>query len=57
MNREQIEARKAELLQTQEQLKANLNAVAGALQDCDYWLAQMAAEELKAPEPQEGKQK
>jgi hypothetical protein len=51
MTKEQIEQRKAELLATREQLQANLNAVAGAIQDCDYWLAQLAAEEVKALEP------
>ena len=57
MNREQSEKRKADLIAGQEQLKANLLATAGAIDDCDYWLAQLEAEELKASEPpkKEGK--
>ena len=31
ITREQVERRKAEL-------QADLNAIAGALQDCDYWM-------------------
>jgi hypothetical protein len=45
MNREQIEARLAELRKEMEQLHANANAVSGAIQDCEYWLAQIDAEE------------
>jgi hypothetical protein len=44
MTREQIEARKAELQASLEALKANASATAGAIQDCDYWLAVLDAE-------------
>ena len=32
-----------------EQLKANINATAGAIQDCDYWLTQMPEAQPTAP--------
>jgi len=47
MNKEQIEARLAELNKELQQLTANANAVNGAIQDCEYWLAQLDAEETK----------
>jgi hypothetical protein len=47
MTREQIEARLVELRKESEQLVANINAISGAIQDCEYWLAQLDAEEAK----------
>jgi len=38
---EQIEARKGALLKRMDQLRADTNATVGALQDCEYWLAQL----------------
>jgi hypothetical protein len=55
MNREQVEKRKAELLQGLEELKANIVATNGAIQDCDYWLAQLDAEEKKIAATKEKK--
>jgi len=53
ITREALEARKQDLLnggqmiaQRIEQLKADLQATTGAIQDCDYWL-----EQLDAPAP------
>lgn len=37
-----IEARKADLLAQQQALLDQLNAVMGAVQDCDYWLGVLA---------------
>ena len=54
MTKEQIEARKAELQAGLEQLKANMHATNGAIQECNYWLSQLALEEMKPVEvPQE----
>ncbi len=33
---------KEAILIRKQALQADLNAIAGALQDCDYWLAQLA---------------
>ena len=47
MTKEQILARIEELKAQAEQLKANLNAVGGAIQDCEYWLEQINEPEVK----------
>jgi hypothetical protein len=57
MTKEQIEARKAQLIQIRDETLSSFNAIVGAINDCDYWLAQLEAEALKAPEPQKGKVK
>lgn len=41
MTKEQIEKRIAELQKQIEQVNANGNALMGAIQDCQYWLAQL----------------
>lgn len=41
ITKEQIEARKAQLQASIERAQADLNAKAGALQDCNFWLAQL----------------
>ena len=41
ITKEQIEARKAQLQASIEKKQADLNAMAGALQDCNFWLAQL----------------
>ena len=41
MTKEKLTARKEELLKTREQIIANFNIVAGLIQDCDYWLAEL----------------
>ena len=48
MTEEAIAKRKADLAAQAEQLRANLNAIDGALQDCDYWLEQLRVPEEKA---------
>lgn len=50
MNREAIEQRMSELKSQLEQLRANGNALLGAIQECDYWLARLVVE------PEENKQ-
>ena len=45
MSREQIEKRKAELEAVLEEQKMNASATMGAIQDCDYWLTVLDAEE------------
>ena len=51
MTKEQVEARLAilqeqrqKLLDSFEQLKANISAYNGAIEDCQYWLSQLAGE-------------
>ena len=41
MNKEAIEARIAELRSQMAAVHANYNALNGAVQDCEYWLAQL----------------
>lgn len=41
MTEEQILARLEELKVQADTLRANLNAVSGAIQDCEYWLEQL----------------
>lgn len=46
----QIEAgnkRMEELGRAQNQLAADLNALSGAIQDCEYWLKEMSQKEVK----------
>lgn len=43
MNEEKILARIEELKTQADQLRANLNAVGGAIQDCEFWLEQLKA--------------
>lgn len=47
ITREAIEARLARLRAEYRQLEANANATMGAIQDCEFWLA-----EMDKPEPQ-----
>lgn len=61
MNKEQIEARIQELttkeqkqMQVASQVQANLSAIHGAKQDCQYWLSKLGAqtpETIPAPAP------
>ena len=41
ISREAVEARIADLSKREQALRADLNAVIGALQDCGYWRAQL----------------
>jgi hypothetical protein len=50
MDREKLEKRKADLLASLEQLKANMIATDGAIQECNYWLAQLDTEEAEVKE-------
>jgi len=43
-----LEKRKAELQAQQNQFIANTNAINGAIQDCDYWIAQIKQAEAAA---------
>lgn len=44
MNAERIKQRLAELENQKRQLHANLHAVDGAMQDCEYWLNEIEKE-------------
>ena len=48
MNKDKLLARKAEMEKTKEQLVGQLNAVAGILQELDYWLAELDKDEKPA---------
>jgi hypothetical protein len=48
MTKDSVLARKNELDQQRLQYIANLNAVVGAIQDCDYWIAKLDEEERQA---------
>lgn len=45
ISKEAIEARIAELVKQEQALRADLNAVVGALQDCGYWKAMLEKED------------
>ena len=45
MTKDKLLARKAEMEKTKEQLVGQINAVAGILQELDYWLAELDKEE------------
>lgn len=45
ITKERVEERIADLERQKEQAVANINAVEGALQDCRFWLEQLAAAE------------
>jgi chaperonin cofactor prefoldin len=40
MTKEQVLKRKQELERQREHLVANANAIAGAIQDCEFWLSE-----------------
>lgn len=44
VTKEAIEARSLQLQRQAEKLQNDLNATLGALQDCNYWMAQLKAE-------------
>jgi hypothetical protein len=48
ITKDSVTARKNELDQQRLNLIANLNAVVGAQQDCEYWLQKLDEEELAA---------
>ena len=54
VTRADLENRAAELRQQLEQAKANLAAISGAIQDCEYWLDRMKEQkpEAKTQEPE-----
>ena len=47
MTIEKLEAQKAELQKQQQQTIANVNAIGGAIQNCDYWIAELKKAEAK----------
>lgn len=47
MTLEKLQKRRAELVNQQSQLVANSNAIAGAVQDIDYWIAALKAESVE----------
>lgn len=48
MNREALEERIGALQNDHEVAKANMIAIDGAIQDCEYWLGVLAEEECDA---------
>ena len=55
MNREAIEARRVALEAQRVELIAQVNATMGAIQDCEYWLAQLPPEEADQRVPESRK--
>ena len=54
ITKESIQARIQDLENQKKQMEANANALAGAIQDCQYWLEVVKnAEEAKKPKPPE----
>ena len=51
MTREDVEARIVELQKLHDQAVANMNALRGAIQDCEFWLQRMAHEIGPSEEP------
>lgn len=45
MNREELLARIAELSKLRDNALANANALGGAIQDCEFWLQRIEAQE------------
>jgi hypothetical protein len=45
ITREMIDARRVQLESERDELIAKLHAYTGALQDCEYWLAQFTKDE------------
>jgi hypothetical protein len=45
ITRQQIEERKAQLAQELQKARDSINAIDGAMQDCDFWLSQLPEEE------------
>jgi hypothetical protein len=41
ITKDAINSRVAELVKKEQELRSELNAVIGAIQDCGYWLAQL----------------
>ena len=41
MTIEMLQQRREQLVRDMEQAKANLHALQGAIQDCDYWIDQL----------------
>jgi hypothetical protein len=46
INKDIINIRLKDLVTQSENLRANLNAIAGAIQDCEYWLSELEKEEV-----------
>lgn len=53
MTRQAIEERIKELESQADQLRANLNAITGAIHDCQYWLSQIVEAAQHVEERQE----
>jgi hypothetical protein len=53
----QLEARVKELTAAREQAIANLQALNGAIQDCEYWIAEVEKAEKEAAAEEEAKPK
>ena len=57
ITKDSINSRAAELVKREQELRSELSAVIGAIQDCGYWLAQVdkpyealdAAQEINQP--------
>lgn len=50
-HREELVRQREELISQVMQLQANVNAYNGALEECDYWLAQLSQEAESPVQP------
>lgn len=53
MTKDLVQKRKQELEQQRVQTIATLNAIEGAMQDCDYWLKQLESSPETSDSPKE----
>jgi hypothetical protein len=51
MTKQDFEARIVELEKLREARLADMNALGGAIQDCQFWIARLEAQEAEAPAP------
>lgn len=50
VSKEALQARLFELQRQREQAIANVNAISGAIQECEYWLKKLKEKEEEEPE-------
>jgi hypothetical protein len=53
MDKNKIKERLVKLEEAKQQMLANLNAIAGGIQECNYWLSVIEAPVIEAPKDME----
>jgi hypothetical protein len=54
ITKDSVIARKEELESQRVQVLANLHAIVGAMQDCDYWISKLTEEEAQIAASSQG---